>query len=87
MRPLFFLVFLAILSPEVHASQPDKERLVLKPLHVSEAGESLKGAMEIALVEGLQQKYQVFYGELVAQKAPEIFRKELIAQYHPEAMR
>jgi formylglycine-generating enzyme required for sulfatase activity len=57
-------------------AQSDKERLVLMPLRVSEEDKNLQGAMEAALVKGLQQKYEVFSGEQVAQKAHEIFMKE-----------
>lgn len=53
-----------------------KERLVLMPLRVGDEDLSLQGAMETALVEGLQQKYEVLSGEQVAQKAKEIFLKE-----------
>jgi len=53
-----------------------KERLVLMPLRVGEEDQILQGAMETALVQGLQEKYEVFSGEQVAQKAKEIFRKE-----------
>jgi Protein of unknown function (DUF1566) len=53
-----------------------KERLVLMPLRVSEENRNMQGAMETALVQGLQQKYEVFSGDQVAQKAKEIFNKE-----------
>jgi hypothetical protein len=52
------------------------ERLVLMPLRVGEEDKRLQGAMETALVQGLQQNYIVFAGEQVAQKAHEIFLKE-----------
>jgi hypothetical protein len=52
------------------------ERIVLMPLRVSDEDKSLQGAMETALVQGLQQNYIVFSGEQVAQKAHEIFLKE-----------
>ena len=58
------------------SAQPDKERLVLMPLRVSEDNKSMQSVMETALVQGLQQKYVVFQGEQVAQKAREIFLKE-----------
>jgi len=57
----------------VHA---DKEKLVLMPLRVPEENKNMQAAMETALVHGLQQKYEVFEGEQVAQKAREIFLKE-----------
>ncbi len=56
--------------------QSEKERLVLMPLRVSEENKNMQSAMENALVQGLQQKYVVFEGEQVAQKAKEIFLKE-----------
>ncbi|KAF0205007.1 MAG: hypothetical protein FD173_1335 [Gallionellaceae bacterium] len=56
------------------ATQPAKERLVLMPLHVGEENESMQGAMETALVEGLEQKYQVFSGDRVMLKVKEIFK-------------
>jgi Protein of unknown function (DUF2846) len=60
-------------------SKPTKaptERLVFMPMRVGEGDKSLQGAMETALVQGLQQNYIVFSGEQVAQKAHEIFLKE-----------
>jgi copper chaperone CopZ len=63
---------------------PDKERLVLMPLRVPEEDKNLIGAMETALVKGLQQKYIVFSGERVAQKAHEIFMKESRNTAHKE---
>jgi len=70
------------MQPPAEAAQPannpkpEKERLVLMPLHVPEEDKSLHGSMETALVEGLQQKYEVFSGDKVAQKARAIFQKE-----------
>jgi formylglycine-generating enzyme required for sulfatase activity len=60
----------------VKAAKPVKERMVLMPLRVPDEDKSLTGAMETALVEGLQLKYEVFSGERVAQKAKAIFLKE-----------
>jgi hypothetical protein len=57
------------------AQQSGKERIVLMPLHVPEEDSDLAGAMETALVKGLQQKYDVFSGEQVAQKARAIYLK------------
>jgi hypothetical protein len=57
------------------AQQSGKERLVLMPLHVPEEDADLDGAMESALVKGLQQNYDVFSGEQVAQKARAIYLK------------
>jgi hypothetical protein len=57
-------------------SKAPTERLVLMPLRVGEEDKTLEGAMETALVQGLQQNYVVFSGEQVAQKAREIFLKE-----------
>lgn len=53
-----------------------KERLVLMPLRVGEENKNLLDAMVGALVQGLEQNYEVFSGEQVAQKAREIFMKE-----------
>lgn len=66
------------------AAQPTKERLVLMPLRLGEEDQKLQGAMETALVEGLQQKYEVFSGEQVAKKAREIFMKESRDTSHKE---
>ncbi len=54
------------------------------PLRVPDEDRSLTGAMETALVKGLQQKYDVFSGERVAQKAHEIFMKETRNPNHTE---
>jgi formylglycine-generating enzyme required for sulfatase activity len=76
------LLCLAAISTPVHAAKvvkaakPIKERMVLMPLRVADEDKNLLGAMETALVEGLQQKYEVFSGERVAQKAKAIFLKE-----------
>ncbi|HEU0188448.1 MAG TPA: hypothetical protein VFQ97_00455 [Gallionella sp.] len=81
-------ICLTVMPLQVHAAetntpgkanviaQPAKGRLVLMPLRVAEGDKSLQGAMETALVEGLQQKYEVYSGEQVLQKAREIFLKE-----------
>jgi len=66
------------------AAQPAKERLVLMPLRLSEEDQSRQAAMEVALLEGLQQKYEVFSGEQVAKKAREIFLKESKNTAHKE---
>ena len=58
------------------AEQREKDRLVLMPLRIPEEDKDLAGAMETALVNGLQQKYDIFSGEQVSQKAHEIFMKE-----------
>ena len=84
MRNLSILVFtlMTVLVTQAHAAKQakpaksTKERLVLMPLRVAEEDKSLQGAMETALVQGLQQKYEVFSGEQVTQKAREIFNKE-----------
>jgi len=57
------------------AQQSGKERLVLMPLRVPEEDGDLNAAMDTALVKGLQQKYTVFSGEQVAQKARAIYLK------------
>lgn len=66
------------------SSLPSKEKLVLMPLRMGEEDRNLQGAMETALVEGLQQKYEVFSGEQVARKAREIFMKESRNTSHKE---
>ena len=58
------------------AQQVQKERLVLMPLRLEGEDQKLQGTMESALVDGLQQKYTVLWGEEVEKKAQEIFRKE-----------
>ena len=57
-------------------TKPAIERLVLMPLRVPDEDSSLLGPMETALVQGLKEKYEVFSGEQVSQKAREIFLKE-----------
>lgn len=61
-----------------------KEKLVLMPLRVPEEDLALQGAMETALVKGLQVKYEVLSGEQVAKKAREIFNKESHNTTHKE---
>lgn len=58
------------------AADLHKERMVLMPLRVGEESQKMQGAMETALVQGLQQKYRVFSGAEVAQKSREIFSRE-----------
>ena len=69
---------------KVNKEQSSKERLVLMPLRLSEEDKNLQGAMETALVKGLQRKYEVFSGEQVAKKAREIFLKESRNTAHTE---
>jgi hypothetical protein len=66
------------------SAKSSKEKLVLMPLRVPEEDKNLTGAMETALVKGLQQKYDVYSGEQVAQKAHEIFMKESRNTAHTE---
>ncbi len=73
-------VFVYAGSPEMAA----KERLVLMPLRVPEEDRSLLGAMETALVQGMQQRYEVLSGEPVATKAREIFNAESRASSNKE---
>jgi len=68
-------------TPSVKSS---KEKLVLMPLRVPDEDKNLTGAMETALVKGLQQKYDVYSGEQVSQKAHEIFMKESRNTAHKE---
>jgi len=65
-----------IKSKAAKTVQTGKERLVLMPLRVSDENKNMQAVMETALVQGLQQKYEVFQGEQVSQKAREIFLKE-----------
>lgn len=58
------------------ATQATKEHLVLMPLRLGEQDLPLQGAMETALLEGLQQKYEVFTGDKVDQRRKEVFTKE-----------
>ena len=84
-----YLVFLSLLPLQAHAAMKskvdsEKEKLVLMPLRVPDEDRNLTGAMETALLEGLQQKYDVFSGEQVSQKAREIFLKETRNTAHKE---
>ena len=69
-------VWLVLIPLQSHAIQVAKENLVLMPLRVSEADTKLLGAMNTALVQGLQEKYNVYFGSQVEKKAHEIFLKE-----------
>jgi len=62
--------------PKVSAPQSVKQRLVLMPLRLGDEDKNRQSAMETALVQGLQEKYEVFSGDQVSQKAREIFLKE-----------
>jgi hypothetical protein len=79
---VLFAVVLAGSVSQAHAAKPDKvaqagkERLVLMPLRAGKEDQNMQGAMETALVQGLQKRYEVFAGEDVAQKAREIFKRE-----------
>jgi formylglycine-generating enzyme required for sulfatase activity len=73
---LFLITTPAHAAKLVKANKASKERLVLMPLRVADEDRNLVGNMEAALVQGLQQKYEVFSGEQVAQKAKAIFLKE-----------
>jgi formylglycine-generating enzyme required for sulfatase activity len=85
MRKLLVLISIAcftlILAPAhaakiIKAAKPVKERLVLMPMLVGAQERSLQGAMETALIEGLEQKYEVYSGDRVRQKVKEIFSRE-----------
>jgi len=69
-------LFLLAIPFQTQAAPAAKENLVLMPLRVAAEDSGLQGAMETALVEGLQLKYKVFSGEQVAQKARAVFLKE-----------
>jgi hypothetical protein len=84
-RSLSLLICLLALTQTAFAAKPakpakplqaSKEKLVLMPLRLGDEDKNLQGAMETALVEGLQHRYEVFSGEQVARKAREIFMKE-----------
>lgn len=84
-RAIIATLCLIVLLPQAQAAtkgkpkasqQVQKERLVLMPLRVGDELQSMQGAMESALVDGLQQKYTVLWGEEVEKKAKEVFRKE-----------
>jgi hypothetical protein len=64
------------LRTKVNSSKEPKERMVLIPLRVGEENANMKSAMETALVQGLQQRYEVFSGDPVTQKLSEIYKKE-----------
>lgn len=75
-RPTSSIADNTVATLSIKPTKAVKERLVLMPLRLDEEDKSLQGAMETALTEGLQLKYEVFSGEQVAQKAREIFLKE-----------
>ena len=72
---LLLVTFTTQAAPE---TLPRKEPLVLMPLRLSDDDRNLQGAMEAALVEGLQREYKVYSGEQVQNKAREIFSKETV---------
>jgi hypothetical protein len=85
MRKLLVLISIACftlaLAPAhaakiIKAAKPVKERLVLMPMLLGAQERSLQGAMETALIEGLEQKYEVYSGDRVRQKVKEIFSRE-----------
>jgi formylglycine-generating enzyme required for sulfatase activity len=85
MRKLLVLISIAcftlILAPAhaakiIKAAKPVKEHLVLMPMLLGAQERSLQGAMETALIEGLEQKYEVYSGDRVRQKVKEIFSRE-----------
>ncbi len=76
-----FCVCSLMLSPGAYAApgqatDAHKERLVLMPLRVAAEDGSMQGAMEAAVVQGLQSRYVVFAGEQVSRKVRDIFRRE-----------
>ena len=77
---LIALICLAGMTPTAHAAKPakaikeSKEYLVLMPLRVAEEDQNLQGQMQSALVEGLQQQYEVKWGGEVEKKANEVGR-------------
>jgi ribosomal protein L9 len=73
---LFALQVPAHAAKIIKAAKPVKERLVLMPMLLGAQERSLQGAMETALIEGLEQKYEVYSGDRVRQKVKEIFSRE-----------
>jgi len=78
---VFFVLFLCLsgsaqAAPKGKTAKPGKENLVLMPVRLGELDAQLQGAMETALLEGLQQKYEVFTGDKVDQRRKEVFAKE-----------
>jgi carboxyl-terminal processing protease len=69
-------------DPQVPSSERKKsnhlpnEKLVLMPLRLDQDSINLKGSMETALLQGLQQNYIVYSGDRVLSKAKAIFAKE-----------
>ena len=87
MLPRKFLLYLIVLfislSPQLtfadsSNTESGKPRLVLMPLRLGAELQKIQGAMETSLIEGLQEKYEVFAGERVRQKASEIFKRETV---------
>jgi hypothetical protein len=55
----------------------EKEGVVLMPLHLlGGTDKAMQGSMEAAIVDGLQNKYTVVSGEVVANGVKEIYQKE-----------
>jgi len=81
----FTLAAEAVIKPNLY-STANKERLVLMPLRVEKDMESMLGAMETALTQGLQEQYVVFSGEVVEKKSREIFAEES-AKIHCDEIR
>jgi hypothetical protein len=79
---LMFLLCAALtllLPTSVMAAKPVKpliERVVVLPLRVDDQDRYLLNSLEAALVQGLQTRYEVFFGSQVSQKAREVFDQE-----------
>ena len=81
-RTIIAVLCVLVLLPQAQAASKgkvakiSKENLVLMPMHLPAEDRNLQGAMETALLEGLQKKYEVFTGDKVDQRRKEVFAKE-----------
>lgn len=81
-RTIIAILCMLVLLPQAQAASKgkaakiSKENLVLMPMHLPAEDRNLQGAMETALLEGLQKKYEVFTGDKVDQRRKEVFAKE-----------
>jgi len=63
-------------------TQPEKEKVILLPMVVSEDTQNMLSQMQSAVVQGLEQKYLVFSGERVLQELKKAANKENHAAKH-----
>ena len=64
------------------ASHAEKEKVILLPLVISAEAQSMVSEMQAAVVQGLEQKYQVYSGERVLQELKKAANKENHAAKH-----